>query len=480
MKPNPVASPLPRIQPEDLGIPSRAISSFVEALGKTGQEIHSFILLRHGSVAAEAWWKPYAPVVPHQLYSLTKSFTSTAVGLAVGEGLLTLDDPVISFFPDNAPKRPSANLAAMRVRHLLTMSAGHARDAVDLASFYKVRDWVKAFFAAPVEHEPGTVFLYSNGASYMLSAIVQKLTGQRVADYLAPRLFEPLGIAAPTWWACPRGVNIGGFGLSLRTEDIAKFGQLLLQRGRWEDRQLLSEAWVEEATRGQVSNGDGGESDATQGYGYQFWRSRHGCYRAEGAFGQFCVVMPSQDAVLAMTGGAVNSQAILDAAWTTLLPAMDGTVRVVKKHQAGLKRTLRSLRLDPPPFAPPPENAPQMDSTTWMFDENDAGLRSVTFSMKGGKLAMAIKSKRTTTLRFGAGRWAPGRAQRGDIGGAGPVRCAWTWTASGALEATARYIATPYRDTFEFRFTPDGLTLVIRSNVSFGTLETKPMMARRA
>ena len=212
------------------------------------------MLLRHGRVAAEAWWKPYEPALPHQLFSLSKSFTSTAIGFAVTEGGSRWTTPCCRFFPEAAPKRPSANLQAMRVRHLLTMTTGHAKDTLERIQRPGTRDWAKAILSLPVEAEPGTLFIYNSGASYLLSAIVQKATGQRLLDYLTPRLFAPLGIEGATWERCPRGVDTGGWGLSLRTEDIAKFGQLLLAKGRWEGRQLIAESWVEEATKAQVGN----------------------------------------------------------------------------------------------------------------------------------------------------------------------------------------------------------------------------------
>ncbi|MBW7461807.1 serine hydrolase, partial [Paenibacillus sepulcri] len=151
--------------------------------------------------------------------------------------------------------------------------------------------------AAPVEHEPGTHFVYNSGATYMLSAILQKVTGQTLLEYLQPRLIEPLGIKGAAWDVCPRGINVGGWGLNVTTEDIARFGQLYLQKGMWNGQRLLTEEWIAEATSSQISNGDGGVNDWAQGYGYQFWRCRHGVYRGDGAFGQFCIVMPEQDAV---------------------------------------------------------------------------------------------------------------------------------------------------------------------------------------
>jgi CubicO group peptidase (beta-lactamase class C family) len=482
MRTESVKSPLPRALPEDVGIPSQAVTSFIDALAQSGQEIHSFMLLRHGKVAAEGWWKPYESALPHQLYSLSKSFTAMGIGFAVAEGKLSVDDPVLSFFPDAAPKRPSVNLQAMRVRHLLTMTSGHAKDTLERLQRPGTRDWVKAILSLPVEAEPGALFVYNSGASYLLSAIVQKVTGERLLAYLEPRLFAPLGIEGPTWEQCPRGIDAGGWGLSLRTEDIAKFGQLLLAKGRWEGRQLIGESWIEEATRRQVANDNTDKTvDWLQGYGYQFWRCRFGCFRGDGAFGQYCLVMPGEDAVLAMTSGAQNMQAILDAAWKTLLPAMgNGPARVVKKHQADLRRALRGLRLEPPAFRDDPAGAAQLDGTAWRLEANASGLRSISFAFRSGRLAVSLQAKRKTVLRCGAGRWVSGRVRRARTGPPVPVRAAYTWTGEGALEATARYLTTPFRDTYVCRLMGGVLELVVKANVSFGPLETVPIRGSRA
>src|SRR6185436_19027456 len=182
----------------------------------------------------------------------------------------------------------------------------------------------KGFFEVPLLHEPGTYFLYNTGATYLLSAIVQKTSGVKLNDYLAPRLYAPLGIQAAAWTESPQGINTGGIGLSLRTEEAARFGELYLQKGVWQGRRLLPEAWVMEATAAPVSNGEAAGSDWNQGYGYQFWRCRHGAYRGDGVFGQYCVVMPEQDAVLVMTGGmdVFDMQPPLDMLWEILLPSM--------------------------------------------------------------------------------------------------------------------------------------------------------------
>lgn len=315
---------LPRSTPEQQGVSSAQIRAFVEAADRAVQTMHSFMLVRHGHVIAEGWWAPESADRQHVLWSLSKSFTSTAVGLAVAEGKLSIDDPVWKFFPEECPENPTDNLKAMRVRDLLTMSTGHE----SLPKMTEEEPWVRSFLRHPVPHQPGTKFLYNTPATYMQSAIVQRVTGQTVLDYLQPRLFGPLGIENPKWDTSPQGVSIGGYGLFIRTEDIAKFGRLYLQKGQWNGVQLVPDEWVAAATSKQVENADapsGRNPDWREGYGFQFWRCRHDCYRGDGKDGQFCLVLPQQDAVIAITAQTGNMQQQLDLVWEHLLPAFRET-----------------------------------------------------------------------------------------------------------------------------------------------------------
>ncbi len=324
--------PLQRSTPEAQGVSSAGILAYIEAANSKVKSMHSFMLVRHGHVIAEAWWKPQTPETSHVMYSLSKSFTSTAVGMAIADGKLSLDDEVLKFFPDKAPADPSKNLRSMRVRDLLTMSSGHQVE-VKLTS---EKSWIETFLAHPVEHKPGTHFQYNTPGTYMLSAIVQKVTGQTVLEYLTPRLFTPLGIDNPTWESSPEGVNFGGWGLSIRTEDIAKFGQLYLQKGQWKGTQLIPSSYVEIATSRQMSNGSNPQSDWDQGYGFQFWRCRHGAFRGDGKDGQFCIVLPDQDAVVAITANTGDMQAELNVVWDALLPAFQATA--LPENAAGVGR----------------------------------------------------------------------------------------------------------------------------------------------
>ena len=333
---------LSRSTPEAQGVSSAGIRAFVEAADKEVIAMHSFMLVRHGRVIAEGWWKPEAATKPHVLWSLSKSFTSTAVGLAVAEGKLSVDDPVLKFFPQDAPAEPSEKLKAMRVRDLLTMNTGHEVEA----RLSTNASWVQTFLAHPVPHKPGTHFLYNTPGSHMLSVIVGKVTGQTVLDYLKPRLFDPLGIENPEWKTSPQGDTIGGYGLFVRTEDIAKFGQLYLQHGKWNGKQLIPASWVERATSKQVSNGSDPAKDWDQGYGFQFWRCRHGAFRGDGMNGQFCIVLPEQDAVIAMTADTRDMQAQLNVVWDKLLPAFHAKrLPANKPEYLKLQQTLAGLEV---------------------------------------------------------------------------------------------------------------------------------------
>lgn len=312
-----------------------AMENYYAAINQAGQDIHSVMVLQHGKVLAEKWMSEGKENEPHVLNSVSKTFTSTAVGLAISEGKLNLTDKVISFFPDKLPKTVSENLAAMTVRDLLTMNCGHDSE-LPRENRRADLDWVETFLAYPVEHQPGTFYCYNSIGTYMLSAIVQKVTGEKVVDYLTPRLFEPLGIEKPRWDESPQGINTGGWGLYLKTEDLAKMGQLLLQKGKWNGIQIVPEKWVDEASSYQVPSVPAmvkpqdaekmgltkETSDWVQGYGYQMWRCRHNAFRADGANGQYIIVMPEEDAVIVVTANLQDMQAEINLIWDNILPAL--------------------------------------------------------------------------------------------------------------------------------------------------------------
>ncbi|MCC6729840.1 MAG: serine hydrolase [Chthonomonadales bacterium] len=472
---------LRRVGAEAAGIEPTAVLAFIEAVERSVGGLHGFMLLRHGQVAAEGWWDPYAPAYPHMLFSLSKSFTSTAVGLAVAEGRLTVDDPVLAFFPAEAPAERSEHLRAMRVRHLLSMSTGHEKDATGSTVSAPDGDWARSFLALPVEREPGSLFVYNSAATYMLSAIVQRVTGQSVLAYLTPRLFAPLGVAGATWESCPRGVNTGGWGLSITTEAIARFGQLYLQRGRWEGKQLVPESWIEEATAKHIANGTGDASDWTQGYGYQFWRCRHGGYRGDGAFGQYCVVMPAQDAVLAITSGVADMQAVLNATWDHLLPAMRPGRVSDPRGASALKARLASLSVAAPDGARTSATAADVSGATYRFDANEEKIEGVTLTFEDGRSRVTLRDARGDhAVEAPHGSWA--KATATDAPGEPPTRVAarGAWSGGDTYTLTVCFLETPFVETTRFAFAGDRLTMTRRTNVGFGPTERPTLVGYRA
>lgn len=309
-----------------------AFDNYLSAVHTAGQDLHSIMIVKDGKVLKEQWMSEGDASTPHILNSVSKTFTATAVGFAIAEGKLSLSDKVVDIFPDKLPAEVSDNLKKVEVRHLLTMSAGHDTEP-SRRSLPEDADWVEAFLAHPFVHEPGTFFWYNSMGTYMLSAIVQKVTGEKVVDYLKPRLFDPLCIEGATWQESPQGINTGGWGLYLKTEDLAKMGQLILQGGVWNGKQLISKEWIDEATAKHIDCRPAGmrpeqitfkpeDSDWLQGYCYQMWRCRHGAVRADGANGQYIIVMPEQNAVIAMTANIQDMQGEINLVWEHLLPAL--------------------------------------------------------------------------------------------------------------------------------------------------------------
>ncbi|WP_442603155.1 serine hydrolase domain-containing protein [Paenibacillus sp. KN14-4R] len=366
---------------------------FLNQMESANLEVNSFILLQNGKATAQFWRKPYHRDTPQLLYSLSKSFTSIAMGIAWDDGLLQLDDPVISFFPDKLPIIVSANLAKMTIHHLLSMNTGHHDNIYSQVAAEE--DWVQAFLSLEVEHEPGSHYVYNTHATYMLSAILERVTGQNLVDYLMPRLFEPLGISRPTWETCPMGITAGGMGLSLTTEGIAKFGQMLLQRGMFGGRRIVSEAYIELATTEQSDNRGRVDlierPDSAQGYGYQFHLCRHGCYRGDGAFGQMCLVAPQQNIVIAVTASFPSMkslQLLLDLIYNHILFRIDQNMNLASHDPMLLEQRLSSMSCPVPAFQPVPDNVPNIDDHTYIMDTNSEGLHRVFFKRNKDQLAL--------------------------------------------------------------------------------------------
>lgn len=478
-------SSLPRSTPEAEGVSAKAISVFLDSIAHSKHELHSFILVRHGKVIAEGWWNPYRPHLKHSLYSLSKSFTATAVGFAQAEGKLRLSDKVVSFFPGQLPDTVSENLAQLTVRDLLTMSVGQEPDPTGIV--VQDSNWVKRFFKVPIRHKPGTVFLYNSMATYMLSAIVQQTTGQQVIDYLQPRLFEPLGITGMDWETDPKGINTGGWGLRLKTEDIAKFAQLFLQKGKWQGRQLLPAGWAEEASTAHIIQHPDypqekrATSDWEQGYGYQMWRSRNGAYRGDGAFGQYALVMPEQDAIIAITSETPDMQGELDLVWKVLLPAMQpGKLPADNKAGKALTQKLAALKLAPPPVQKDTSSGLAITGKQYKLEPNALGIQTLAFSKEGKQYRVQIgKDTASYAFDFGSGAWAFGTTTlhgpylvsgaQHSLTGLPPFQVAgrYGWQDAATLHLTLRYIESPHTQQMICHFEGDRIRVEIKRSFAY-------------
>lgn len=482
--PGPVPFVLQRSTPEQQGISSSAISNFLDAVSESEQEFHSLMIIRHGYVIAEGWWAPYSGEHRQQLYSLSKSFTSTAIGFAVSEGLLSADDAVIKFFPHDLPAEISDNLAALQVKHLLSMSVGHAKDSIMILERSPAGDtWEKTFLSLPVVNKPGTQFLYNSGASYMLSSIIKKVSGKSAHEYLRPRLYKPLNIINTTWTENFEGVNMGASHLRMPTEDIAKFGQLYLQKGMWNGKQILGREWIEAASSKQIENGKN-DSSWGYGYGYQFWLNPPGGFRADGAFGQYSMVLPGQDAVVAITSESISTKTTMQLVWDKLVPQMGSTplAKNIAAHSQ-LRNKLKALKHDPPKMNINSPLAKKISGKEFILDKNEFNARSVSFEFaddkcifnlkEDGKLDIVITGGMNYWIREGNKKPEPHSLfslRRIDFDSI--VAASATWQNDNTLLLTWRFIETVHGDSLTCIFDDDKLTIKFLFSVS--RLQKKP------
>ena len=299
-----VGEKLPRSTPEEQGIRSSELLALYHAVDTDPEaQVQGLLVMRHGNVIAEGYWAPYERDLSHQLYSLSKSVAATAIGMLIDEGRLTLNERIIDIFADKVHNPDTHPQKDINVWHLLTMSSGARFNEAGTALG---SDWEQEFLDSGMRFPAGSQFYYNSMNTYMLAAIVRRKTGQGLVEYLRPRLFEPLGIPAVNWETCPMGIEKGGWGLSLTLEDVAKIGQLYLQKGRWmvggTQKQLVSQQWVEDATRVQIDTPNG---ECHDGYGYQVWIApTPGGFLFNGAFGQYMLALPEYGAVVAIFSGS--------------------------------------------------------------------------------------------------------------------------------------------------------------------------------
>jgi CubicO group peptidase (beta-lactamase class C family) len=479
-------SKLPRSNPEAEGVSSAGILDFLNAADTSDVELHSFMFIRHGKVIAEGWWEPYGPEYKHLLYSASKTFTATAVGLAVHENRLKVTDRIVSFFPYSLPDSMSTYMKEMTVKNLLTMSAGQDPEP---RSFGNNGDWITTFLDTDPVHQPGTVFKYNNMATFMLSAIVQQVTGETVFDYLMPRLFMPLGIRGIDWDLNPQGINLGMIGLRVRTEDLAKFGQLLMNDGVWDKEQLVPKAWVQEATSFKIKTVEQADdkSDWAQGYAYQMWRGRNNSVRVDGMAGQFVVLFPDKDAIVVFTANARDTQKELNLMHDYLVPAIQSDKALPSNPGANNEISSRTKALHIPVEDPQPMN-PDLESRIsgkeFGLSQNDYGIQSVYFAFDNGACTFALKrDNQVESIKAGSGEWTISNSLSASL--LAPPRedvsksidahysiphpviklgASYTWRDMSTLEITGRFVeeslgAQTIVCTFSERFGPLTVTI---------------------
>lgn len=286
-----------RVTPESQGISSDLFAALLRELDASKDtEMHHFMALRHGKVICECNFAPYPKGMWHITHSMCKSITGMAIGMLIEEEKLKLDENIYDIFPDHINAFSKIFRPVITVENLLTMTSGVTFNESGIVSG---NDWLGSFLNASVNGKPGTEFQYNSLNTYVLSAIVTKRTGETLTEYLTPRLFGPLGITKYYWETCPKGITKGGWGLFLCAEDMAKLGQLYLQRGKWNGQQLVSEYWIEISTARHLKT-----QNDTYGYGYQLWmEQRPGSFEYNGMLGQNVIIYPDMDMVLVTNAG---------------------------------------------------------------------------------------------------------------------------------------------------------------------------------
>ncbi|MBO7684183.1 MAG: serine hydrolase, partial [Kiritimatiellae bacterium] len=477
------AREMARATPESQGVPSSAIGRWIEACEKELDAMHGFVIVRHGRVIAEGSWSPFDTLArPHMLYSHSKSFTAAAIGFLADDGKLDLDARVPRLFPDKAPRAASERLGALRVRDLLAMNVG--ADNTNPIAGDPGGDWERQFLANAIDVDPGTRFRYDSFATYMLSAIVRRTSGKDLVEFLRERLFDKIGIGPVASSASPGGVSCGGWGMYMTTRDMARFGQFLLQGGVWDGERLLSREWLDIATSRQTWSGGAkgrpastaSASDWAQGYGFQFWRCRHGAFRADGAGGQVTIVMPEQDAVVSLQAGVGDMQRELDLVWEHLMPAMcDAELPENRLAEQTLRECCASLAL--PPVQGSADVPEGVLGREVRFAVNPRGVRSVRLDRAGGGLIMSFEARAgACELPVGLGHWERGEIKidperyetLGAYVGVHPAAASAGMKEDGSLHVRVYFLDAPGRMDLFFRPSKDGLAVNGRLDVMRG------------
>lgn len=457
---------LPYSTPEREGVSSRVLLDLYKAWGKL-DSLNSFIIVRRGKVIAEHYYAPYRPETPHMLFSLTKSFTSLAIGFAEAEGLLSLDDPAVDHFPEMTFKQDRTILKKITIRHLLTMSGGHqvcpllSLPPEELA---KVQNYIQAFFDAPFVYAPGEKFIYNSAGTNVLAAIIKQVSGQNISEYLKPRLLDPLQIRTFSVMQDPSGVEIGGWGGMARTRDLAKLGECIRMNGVWQDRQIIPPEYLKEATSFQMDNSANEHPDWKMGYGYQFWQSRHG-FRGDGACGQYLLVVPEADLVVAITSGMAEMGRILDDLWAILIPSLYDHARADKPEAWAELDSFARNDLNIPLCAG--DRTRRMEKKTFRIQANPIGIRNITVSTMMGRAQILFDGPNgQELLSAGFGHFVD-NAIRMNRPFMHRAAASAGWQSDHILRVETVLADTPFRITYLLDFSNGALKLERFSNLQF-------------
>lgn len=477
---------LKRAAASSCGVDGTGLAKMYEELGR--HDVHSVMITRDNYVIAEGWWKPYRREYNHIQYSVSKSFVGTAIGFAVTEGLLSVEDKILDILDGILPSEPCSNMKKLTVRHVLTMSTGH-KDERNI--FHDGESWIYSLLSSYIDEEPGKEFRYISSSTYILSAVIRRLTGQNVLEYLRPRLFEPMGFSKDIWWeTSPEGLNTGFNGLNATAEDITKLALLYLNHGRWEGKQLLSEEWVYQASSLQIENADNSKNqklgcrqgfgtfseDWKSGYGYLFWHCRpKGAYRGDGIYGQMCIIMPEQRMTVAVAAGCREPGEILDVIWKYLLPAVDNDT-YGKEGDLLLRDTLEKLEI---PAAKGDKLHPDQrkySQKLYRIVQNDLGMQTLSFLFpeEGTPEVTITTCKGTLRAKIGYGEWVetdtgydPDGFHCDNVIFFRHAACSGAWQEDEYVLKIV-YTRTPFVDTLRVRFRQDRIEGTYSHTVKYG------------
>lgn len=469
---------LARGAPSASGVDADAVVAFLDEVEAAGLEFHSLMLHRRGHVVAEAWRWPYGADRPRIMHSLAKSLTACAVGLALEDGCFALDDKVVSFFPEALPATVDHKLGAMTLEDLLTMRTGHASEVG--GSLWRTIDtsWIDEFFKIPVVHQPGTTFVYSSAASYMLAAIVWRTTGQTLHQYLRPRLLEPMGVRGETWDIGPDGFNPGGNGFTARTADILKLGILHAQGGVWEGRRLLPKAWIDASTRAHADNGH---------YGYHWVTYDNGAFAAVGMFVQLVMVFPQQRAALALTGAIDGSEKILPVIFRHFPQAFGAARSDRSDADARLATRLEAIPVRRALGSEPASSGWRLPATRFEIAPNSLGVTEAAIELTAETCALHLTdAEGRHTVTAGRDAWVEGRT---DMPGRelhhgyrlrdAVVVAGAQWLDAQTLQFTWIFAETAFRDTVTCRFIDGAVTIEREVNIN-SAARRQPTLTGRA